>query len=104
MPETCGSQVYREFIAVDAEYSSAGSDRLSDSDEGWEDKLRRGIQANAVRNIVLLAQKKGQQLAGFEREVAGPAEHAVHGSAERMGRYLNADRKSLEAHDGSPSP
>jgi hypothetical protein len=26
----------------------------------------------------------------------------MHGSAERMWRYLNADRKGLEAHDGYP--
>ena len=100
VPRARGSQIDGKLRSVDAEYSSSAGDRLSDTEEFQEDELRWGIQANAVRNVVFLGRKKGQQPVGFDSYITGLAEHTMHGSSERMGRYLNADRKSLEPHDG----
>ena len=100
MPGVRGPQINGKLSAVDAEYSSSTSGRLSNSEEVQKDGLRESIYSNAVRNIVFLGRKKGQQPVRFNSYIAGPAEYTVHRPVEAPVRHLNADRKGLKAHDG----
>jgi hypothetical protein len=99
-PETRLSKIDGTIRSLDAEYSPATSDPLSDAEAIKKGELREDVQANAVWTVTLIGREKRQQSVRFQPYVTGPAEHAVHGAAETMDRHLDADRKGLETHDG----
>ncbi len=99
VPETCRPQINDEIKSVGAKDAASAGDRLSDMEQIQESRLRGGPQANTMWNVAFLGRKKGQQPMRIYTYVAGLAEHTMHGTAEMMGRDLNADRKGVEMHD-----
>ncbi len=99
VPRACGSQVNGKMWSADTENASPAGNRLADSKKVREDRLRRGIHANTLREILLLGRKKCQQVVRFEPYIAGLVEDTMHGSAEMMNRYLNAHRKGMKMND-----
>ncbi len=99
VPEMCRPKINSEIEPVGSKDAAPAGDRLSDSEEIQESRLRGGLQANTVRNVAFFGRKKGQQSMWLYTYVAGLAEHTMHDPAEMMGRNLNADRKGVDMHD-----
>jgi hypothetical protein len=99
MPRTCGSQVNGKIRPTGAENTSPAGDRLADSEKVREDTLRRGIQADTLRDIVFHGREKSQQAVWLESYVAGLVEDAMHDPAEMTGRDLNTDGEGVDMHE-----